>query len=146
MCYFITIAVPIGAAAAVIASHAGAGISIEPTRNASALAAAGAGRSPLLVTGGGCSCGWYNRPASLDAEAKAARAKARYERLGWSRAKIERALSSIERSTRADDGLHRVIVGLLREVVLAHGGAAVWVHDFSGHVERETYTIAREET
>jgi hypothetical protein len=145
MCFFITIAVPEDAAGAVCANHSGRGMEITPTRSAAARVAAGAGRVPLLVTGGGCSCGWYTRPGGADAEARLARARARYQRLGWSGVKIERALAGMARPARAGDGLHAVIVDLLRAVVRAHGPVAVWVHDFSGKVEREPYTIARRE-
>jgi hypothetical protein len=143
MCFFITIAVPARSVGAVRAVHAGAGMAIEPTANPSAVAAAGAGRVPLLVTGGGCSCAWYTPPAALDADEKAARARARYERLGWSAAKIERALASAARPPRAGDGLHEVVVELLQAIALAHGSVAAWVHDVHGAVETESYELSR---
>ncbi len=59
MCYFITIAVPPGACSEVIARYNAPDFNVSITRNASALVAAGAGWSPLNLTAGGCSCGWY---------------------------------------------------------------------------------------
>ena len=96
MCFFIAIAVPSNEAERVRTEHAARGMHIAPTANAAARAAAGPGRVPLLVTTGGCSCDWYKRPAESEAESEAhskiLKAKARYERMGWSKAKIERAL------------------------------------------------------
>jgi len=134
MCFFIAIAVPHDAAERVRAEHTVRGMQIAPTANASARAAAGPGRVPLLVTTGGCSCDWYKRPAESESEAasKLAKARARYERMGWSQAKIERALEGMTRSPRHDFGLHPVVIELLQAVARDCGSAAVWVHDFSG--------------
>lgn len=143
VCFFITIAVPVGVVEAVRAAHAGSGLRIEPTANTAAIVAAGSGRAPLLVTGGGCSCAWYAIPGAVRREARAARARARYERLGWSRAKIERALAGMKRDSRPGEGLHPVIVDLLRHIATPHGPVAAWVHDFHGKVETEAYAPTR---
>ena len=147
MCFFIAIAVPSNAAERVRTEHAARGMHIAPTANASARAAAGPGRVPLLVTTGGCSCDWYKRPAESESEAesKIAKARARYERMGWSKAKIERALEGMARSPQHDFGLHPVVIDLLQAVTQDCGSAAVWVHEFSGDVEVESYAIARHE-
>ncbi len=145
MCFFITIAVPAHSAELICQQHSTRQLTISATTNPSALAAAGAGRLPLLVTGGGCSCAWYKPPAAADAQAKLARARAKYEKLGWSAAKIDRAMDAMERTPRQDEGLHHVILDLLRTIVTAHGPAAIWVHDFSGNIELEPYTISRHE-
>lgn len=141
MCYFITIAVPQDAARAVMARHDARDMSVAVTKNPAALAAAETGWTPLLVTGGGCSCGWYRRPGSAGAEDTRLRARRKYEKLGWSQAKIERALGSDDRPANPDDGLHPVIIDLLRDIAAEHGRVRVWVHDFSGKVEAEAYRI-----
>lgn len=141
MCYFITIAVREAVARGVTLAHSGEGMLIERTGNASALAAARSGRQPLLVTGGGCSCAWYRPPASARATKDRARARAKYARLGWSRAKIDRALASMRRPSLPDDGLHPVIVELVRAIALEHGEVGVWVHDFRGRAAAEEYAI-----
>ena len=145
MCFFITIAVPTRSAELVRQQYSTRQLTISTTTNASALAAAGADRVPLLVTGGGCSCAWYQRPAAAESETKLARARAKYEKLGWSAAKIDRAIDAMQRTPRPDEGLHPVILDLLRTIVTAHGPTAIWVHDFSGNVELEPYTITRHE-
>lgn len=145
MCWFITIAVPCLAAGAVCAAHSGAGVLIAPTQNPSAIAAAGTGWSPLLVTGGGCSCAWYRRPSTAGVEKDTARARRKYEAMGWSSSKIERALASKAAKPRPDDGLHAVVVDLLAGVAARHGAVRVWVHDFTGRVETEAYTPDRRE-
>jgi hypothetical protein len=145
VCYIITIAVSNTSKDAIRAAHAAPDLSIDVTANPAAVAAAGAGRTPLLVTGGGCSCGWYTEPASHRHEQRAARARARYQRLGWSQAKIDRALASVVCQARPGDGLHPVIVDLLRSIAASCGRVSVWVHDFHGRLEHEPYTIARRE-
>lgn len=147
MCFFITIAVPSNAVEPVRTEHAARGMHIAPTANASARAAAGPGRTPLLVTTGGCSCDWYKRPAESEAEAdsKIAKARARYERMGWSKAKIERALEAMSRPPRHDFGLHPVVIELLQAVARDCGSTSVWVHDFSGDVEVEPYSLVQRE-
>lgn len=146
MCFFITIAVPEGSAGDVCAAWTGRGMSVAPTKNPSARAAAGAGRAPLLVTGGGCSCAWYTRPSNADLADELAKARAKYERRGWSRAKIERALAGMSRPTPPGEGLHPVVLELLGAVAARCGRVAVWVHDFSGAVEREPYTLRGRES
>lgn len=141
MCFFITIAVPAGVVDSVRERSREAG-SIQPTANPSAVAASGPGMAPLLVSFGGCSCGWYKRPGSSTIADKGAKAEARYHKLGWSQAKIDRALASMKRAPLPDDGLHPHIVELLSTIVQEHSAASVWVHWFSGKVENETYTIA----
>lgn len=145
MCFFITIAVPSNAVERLRAEHTVRGMQIAPTANASARAAAGPGRTPLLVTTGGCSCDWYRRPSESEADSKIAKARARYERMGWSKAKIDRALEGMARPPRQDFGLHPVVIDLIRAVAWNRGPAAVWVHDFSGDVEIEPYTITGRE-
>lgn len=145
MCYFITIALPREHADAVRAAHASAGLSIERTTNAAALEAAGSGWTPLLVTGGGCSCGWYARPSAAGLEERLAAAKRKYERKGWSAAKIARALEAMATRPRPDEGLHATIVELLTAIASRHGAVRVWVHDFTGKVESEAYAIAGRE-
>jgi hypothetical protein len=145
MCFFITIGIP-NAAVEEVLCRRDRGLQIDATHNPSAIAAAGPGLMPLLVTGGGCSCGWYQRLRSGSASAKRlTRAQARYRRLGWSQAKIQRALGSMQEALQPapGDGLHPVIVDLVIQFARAHGTAAVWVHDFEGKVEAEPYTIVQ---
>ncbi|QOI99662.1 MAG: hypothetical protein HRU70_03890 [Phycisphaeraceae bacterium] len=144
MCFVITIAVPAGEADAIRAAFAAPGLDIEPTPNPSAHAAAGPGRVPLLITGGGCSCAWYRRPP--DDDARTQRLLKRAAKEGWSRAKTERALAPASRVKDASVGLHPVIVELLRAVVGRHGPVAVWVHDFHGRFDTEAYECPRTET
>jgi hypothetical protein len=146
MCWFITIAVPEGAVAAVGAAHGGRGMGIAPTHSVSAIAAAGAGWTPLLVTGGGCSCAWYRHPNAAGADEAISRAQRKYEAMRWSPTKIARALGSMRAKPRPGDGLHKVIIDLLGAVASQHVKVRVWVHDFRGRVETEPYQIARRES
>jgi hypothetical protein len=145
MCFFVTIAVPSNAVERVRTAHVARGMHIAPTANASARAAAGPGRVPLLVTTGGCSCDWYKPPSGSEAESKIANARARYERMGWSSAKIERALEGMARSPRHELGLHPVVREFLCAVARDCGSVAVWVHDFARDAEVEPYTMTKRE-
>lgn len=142
MCFFITMAVPADAADEVARRHAEPGLRIDRTGNPSAVEAAGPARTPLLVTGGGCSCAWYRRPGT-DPLHDRARAEAKYRRLGWSETKIERAIASMRKAPRPGDGVHAVVMDLLTAVAHDCGEVCVWVHDFTGRVEREPYAITR---
>lgn len=137
MCYFITIAVPVSHADAIRTRFHEPGLQIEPTCNPAAVAAAGSGFTPLLVTGGGCSCAWYKETPSRATEGR----RRKYEKLGWSRAKIERALGSESSRPPPGHGLHAVIITLIRECVTLCGRLAIWVHDFRGRVETEVYQV-----
>ncbi|MEY2742026.1 MAG: hypothetical protein RIS21_394 [Planctomycetota bacterium] len=141
MCFLIAIAVPRNAVERVCTEHASRGRHIAPTSNASARSAAGTDRLPLLVTTGGCSCDWYKPPSDSESGSKITRARARWARMGWSSAKIERALAGMSRSPGDALGLHPAVIGLLRSVAQECGSVAVWVHDFSGDVEVEDYAI-----
>lgn len=145
MCYFVTISLAEDAVDAARRRHAGPGLCIERTANPSAISTAGRGFVPLLVTAGGCSCGWYTRPRSAGLESKRDAAAAKYRRLGWSESKVNRALASMRRVAEEGDGLHGAIVNLLRSLAAEHGLVSVWVHDFRGKVETEPYTITRRE-
>lgn len=137
------IAVPADAADEVRRRHANEGLKVEPTRNPSAHSAA-AGLVPLLIYGGGCSCGMYRPQPKGSDRVEHRRRETRYRRMGWSRAKIERALSqATEASRAAGRGLHPLIVEMLREIVAAHDRVDIWVHDFRGRVETEAYTVRR---
>jgi hypothetical protein len=145
MCFFITIAVPAGVSDAVRRRHSREGLLIEPTANPSAIAAASPRFVPLLVTFGGCSCGFYTRLQPVQSKEKAEQLLARYRRLGWSQAKIDRALASRERPPHPDDGLHAAMIELLQTIVQEHGPISVWVHDCKGKVETELYEVKRRE-
>lgn len=143
MCYFITMAVPKGQAEDIRKKYAESGLSLDPTSNPSAQQPAGPDFVPLLVTGGGCSCAWYVRPDCDTHDEEQRRRREKYRKLGWSDAKIERALATPPKTPPPDSGLHPTIRDLLKEVAAECGEVRVWVHDFTGRAESEPYTIRR---
>jgi hypothetical protein len=115
------------------------------TDNPSALMAAGDGMVPFLVPGTTCSCGLYQAPNAVRSnKGNLEQRRKKYERLGWSQPKIERALLDNETSARMreDDGLNPELVGLLSKIMGLAGKVLVWVHWFSGSVEKEPYQVA----
>lgn len=139
MCYFITIAVPRPHSLRICREYSEPGITVAQTANPSALACAGQGFAPLLVTGGGCSCAWYTPPPRSGSNEEQDRRRRRYERLGWRLARIERALGDACREPTASHGLHPVIVDVLVRLSAELGVARVWIHDFRNKVEHERY-------
>ncbi len=94
MCWILTLAIPPGCVPP--GSDCGLGIAHWPT--AEKRADFPSGWNLLNVTSGMCACGLYEEPdhPAPPPQDKSARMLARYQRLGWSAAKIERALRDHE--------------------------------------------------
>lgn len=146
MCFFITLALS-AEHAALVARMADQKLAIRPQTNASVARLVG-DRAMFILTSGGCSCDLYvSKSGDGTAAARELNAaRRRYSKLGWSAAKVERALAA--RHTSADRG--RRVVGLrqdARELVAriaeAAGEVGLLVHAYSGDVEVETVLAAR---
>jgi hypothetical protein len=74
---------------------------------------------------------------------KQRRAETKYRKLGWSTSKIKRALASMQRESNPTDGLYPIIMDLLIDLATEHGEIRAWIHDFTGKVETESYTITK---
>lgn len=141
MCFYITIGVPREHANWAVESFA-SDWHLRPTKNPSVSAAMHAEFTPLLIGEGGCCCGLYTSSESESFFARKESKRRKYERLGWSAAKIQRALSGCPRAPEPGDGLHPTVVELLEQICRRAGAVAVVVHEYTGKVETESFTIA----
>jgi hypothetical protein len=146
MCFFLTVAVP--------AKHAdrisevfGRGFQTHASTNPSVTAAFPVGYEARLVTSGMCSCDLYARPGAAAASDPAAHLRRKYERLGWSEAKIQRAL---EQAVASASKLHRPTSGFRDDVTerlgalcRAAGSVAFVVHWYNGDVQTERLPLHR---
>ncbi|MBX3202772.1 MAG: hypothetical protein KF850_39045 [Labilithrix sp.] len=146
MCLFITLAVAPRHAESV-QRIAGRELEARPQVNTS-IAKLVAPRATFVLTTGGCSCDLFGakRNDGKAAEEDRGAARRKYAKLGWSAAKIERAIAA--RHTSADGG--RGLVGLrndAREIIARiaeeTGDVALLVHAYSGDIERETVCAAQ---
>lgn len=140
MCWYLTLAVPAGRSAEIVGWLDATSFGVEATGNSSAHTVAGKGFEPFLVTRGPCSCGLYRDP-QIPIPDRQRNKRAKYERRGWSEAKIERALADSARASRPEEvnGPHPEVIALAAEAAKRAGTVRLWAHFFNGHVETETY-------
>lgn len=96
----------------------------------------------FLLVSGGCSCGLYRRPGSTPARVPdTERLRKKYEKLGWSAGKIERAIEQAE-SSHVDPehfcGYRADVCEVITEIVGIASSVAVLVHFYDGLVDNES--------
>jgi hypothetical protein len=141
MCFFLTIAVPAGCAGEFEAAIP-RGLAALPCDNRSLQSQLPRDFSTFLLTSGGCSCDLFRRNSVELPSPDPERLRKRYEKRGWSAAKIERALKDASHSHRALSsfvGLRADVRDLLAELVARHGEVAVVVHFYHGDVDAERF-------
>jgi len=143
MCYFLTVAVP-GRHAAAFTNAIPRGMCAHSTQNPS-LTQYLQGFQGFLLTTGMCSCDLYHPPPADHASDVDQRRK-KYEKLGWSVAKIQRALAAAE--THAQHSAKPDFVGLrpdtrqfLARIINEVRDLAIAVHFFGGDVETCRYSL-----
>src|SRR5215213_1542275 len=128
MCFFLTVAVP-SQHAERIGEAFGRGFQTHPTANASVTAALPAGYAARLVTSGMCSCDLYARPRTADAPDPATHLRRKYEKRGWSEAKIKRALEqaadNASKTNRATSGFRSDVLTGFEALCRAAGSVAL---------------------
>lgn len=103
MCFFVTIGVPRGHESAVERLGRQRGVfSVERSTDPLVTRLFTAEYVPYTLTRGGCSCGMYSDLPEPASEEPDVRQRERYRRMGWSEAKIARALES-RRSARGNE-------------------------------------------
>lgn len=146
MCFFVSVAVP-SQHAERIGDIFGRGFQIHPTANASVTAALPAGYSARLVTSGMCSCDLYARPRAAAAPDPATHLRRKYEKRGWSEAKISRALeqavNNASKTNRATSGFRSDVLTGFEALCRAAGSVALLVHWYSGEVESERLPLGQ---
>ena len=146
MCYFLTVAVPVRHAHR-IGEVFGRGFQTRATANPSIIVALPAGYTPCVVTSGDCSCDLYAKPTSPAALDPTVHLRRKYEKLGWSAAKIQRALDQAAASSaklnRPTSGVRDDVTDCLGALCRAAGSVALLVHWYSGDLETERLTLHR---
>jgi len=140
MCYLISVSA--GGPDASLSDHFRAyGLFAAPTKNPSVLHALGGGSYD--VTDGHCSCSFYRTPAASDRVAADLEAvRDRYEKKGWSKAKIDRALKA-KSSSRARSARDPAFDFPGAVDALLHSGSVVQLlcHSYSGRFDDETFDV-----
>jgi hypothetical protein len=138
MCYFVTIGVPTEHRQPVEALQKGR-FRVDPAPNPSVARLFPPDDALFTLTYGGCSCDLYAEPSSATGEEDQAATRARYQRQGWSEAKIARALQS-QRRPRTD---HRAkFCETISTLVTAIGHIRLFAHSYSGDIDTENVGTA----
>ncbi len=146
MCFFLTIAVPTKHVERIGAVF-GRGFQSHSTANPSVTAALPAGYSARLITSGMCSCDLYARPHSADAHDPAMHLRRKYEKRGWSEAKIARTLEQVavkeSKTHRATSGFRSDVLSGIEALCRAAGSVALVIHWYSGDIESERLPLGK---
>jgi hypothetical protein len=116
---------------------------VEPCSNESVVQAFGAAAHPYWLTSGQCSCDLVPSPPSDDAQPKAGpslevRLRRKYERRGWTKAKIDRAVAdslAASASPTLPPGFRQDVAEMLSGLAKRFGRVQVIVHWFDGPLD-----------
>jgi hypothetical protein len=116
---------------------------VEQSANPSLAKAMGAHRELLVLTTHGCSCSLYHRAGESDDEPnRADKLAKKATRMGWSAAKLHRAVGS---GTKAGPmhfvGLREDVAQLLTEVAQSIWQIGIVIHWYDGSLESETIAV-----
>ena len=152
MCYFITIGLPEDKVDS-LEQQVPRGFHIAPIASTSVLQQMEHGFCTYLLMSGGCSCDLFRVPPTETEESghapkdsKQERLRHKYEKMGWSTAKIDRALSQ-HRKDGAEPfiGLRGDVQRLLGEVAKNVNQLAVVVHWYDGDVQEAQFACKQGE-
>ena len=141
MCYFITVGLPEDKAE-FLDRQVPRGFHIAPIANLSVLQQMGQGFRTYLLMSGGCSCELFRKsPTETDGDqqtwrhSKQERFRQRFEKMGWSPAKIDRALAQRSKGRRETfTGLRSDVQCFLGKLAMNVGQLAVVIHWYHGDV------------
>ena len=145
MCYFITVGLAEDKAES-LERHVPRGFHIAAIENASVLQQMGHGLRAYLLMSGGCSCDLFAEPSRVSEEEERQRLRHKYERMGWSAARIERALEQRAESREAasSPGLRTDVQRFLGQLAEGVGQVAVVVHWYGGEDVQEARLHCRQ--
>jgi hypothetical protein len=113
----------------------------SPTKNPTVLRTLGG--VPYDITDGHCSCSFYVAPATVDrAEAEINAERGRYEKEGWSKAKIDRALeakSKLHSRTARSPAFD--FPGAVGALLRAGSGVRLLCHSYGGRFDEEIFEV-----
>lgn len=138
MCHFLTIAVPRKSVPEVPEKFRRT-IRFDEHTNQSVIRHAPSEWTCFTATSGGCSCDFYRVPFD-DSDDSANRVK-KYQRKGWSDAKIQRALDCRKEIPRVAPGLREDILELVTDLTSELGEIRLALHWYSGDVETEKFPL-----
>ena len=146
MCYFITIAIPIEKDE-ILASNKTRGIELSRTLNESIIKSIPNGYSAFLLTSGMCSCDLFaEEQEGVDKQKLEASLRKRYTKKGWSKSKIDRAISqstsSAEKTGRY--GLRDDIIFFICSLCNEIGTVYFIAHWYKGDTETERIPVKGE--
>jgi len=99
-----------------------------------------------MITSGGCSCSLYteSRPDEHE-EDRDSKLRSKYAKRGWSKAKLERALSDSKRdqAPALSSGLDPKVADKIRDATVALGRVVIVVHWYSGAVSEEKLCLGK---
>ena len=153
MCYFITIGLPEDKAQS-SKRNIPRGFHIALIANTSVLQAMGHGFCTYLLMSGGCSCDLFRAPPTENEEgghapqdSKQERLRHKYERMGWSAVKIDRALAQHRKDSRVEPfiGLRGDVQQFLGELAQNVRQLAVVVHWYDGDVQEARFACKQGE-
>lgn len=140
MCYFLTVAVPIqygDLIEGVFQSEFQTIIGTNPT----VTDALPANYVTRVVTTGFCSCELYSQPGRPRPEQLAEQLQRKYEKRGWSQAKIQRAVEqavqSQARFPASAGGIREDVIERLQVLAESAGAVGVFAHWYGGNLESE---------
>jgi hypothetical protein len=137
MCYFIHIGVPAAHAATIESPRVPR---IEPHDNPSVAAAFGPSFALFGITDGGCACRLYSSPDGWSDRDRTDTRRRKYERMGWSEAKIARALAAsgeAQAQSEREPGLSADVAKLVANIATTAGEVRLIVHDYRGSFAEE---------
>jgi hypothetical protein len=140
MCYFITVGIP-DEDVPLLDDHLPRGLDLAPSANPSVLEQMGPGFRTYLLTSGGCSCDLFRKPRTATEHDEQELLRHKYEKKGWSAAKIDRALAQRRQSRGPEPspGLAIVVQRFLAQLATRAGQVAVLVHWYRGDVEKTQF-------
>lgn len=146
MCYFITIAVD-EKHESTLKQKLRSSFTISPSENPSIKTNLEPQDVSFVLTNGMCACDLFSPPQerkSEDRDEKLRRkySKPKYKKLGWTAAKIERAIAdSLRKPTNEFSGLRADLRWQLCDLVAAVGQLSIVVHFYSGDPETDEVPI-----
>ncbi|OAI41309.1 hypothetical protein AYO40_03375 [Planctomycetaceae bacterium SCGC AG-212-D15] len=152
MCYFVTVGVPEDRAACLEAAIP-RGLAATPAANPSITRHLPKRYRTYIITTGMCSCDLFfpSSPAPRDEGAHADKLRRKYEKQGWTKAKIERAIAQSQSSSRSPPepppaGLGPDLCEILAAVAEEAGELAIVAHWYDEDLEAGRFTVHEGET
>lgn len=93
----------------------------------------------FTATSGGCSCDFYR--VAIEPWDSTLRRRKKYEKKGWSDAKVQRALGCHKETTLRPTGLREDIFELVSCLTNALGESRLGLHWYNGNVETEEFSL-----